>query len=394
MNPAAALRPAPQPPPRPAPHSRGTRFGGRTLTLLTVLLLVMGGAASPDRARQTERPAPPLHVRGNVLADPDGRPVVLHGVNRVGGEYACIQGWGPWDGPMDDASVTAMRAWHVDAVRLPLNEDCWNGDPRIPAHLSGAAYARAVEDYVTVLERHGITPILALHWSSGRYTGPAAQCTADRAECLKPMPDQGAVRFWTSLARTFRDEAVLFDLYNEPHPDQALPPEQAWRCWRDGADACAGAGLDYTPVGMRDLVDAVRATGSRNVLLIAPPAWANDLTGWGTHPVTDPRHNLAAAWHAYPDSTCATEDCWNTTVRPVSRRIPVLATEIGEYDCAGTFQDILTPWLDRHATGYLAWAWNTGDCARRPSLIADFSGTPTPYGAAYRTHLHALHDTR
>ena len=36
---------------------------------------------------------------GNKLFDGKGQQVKLHGVNRSGTEYACIQGWGIFDGP-------------------------------------------------------------------------------------------------------------------------------------------------------------------------------------------------------------------------------------------------------------------------------------------------------
>src|SRR5205823_2951902 len=51
-----------------------------------------------------------LKVVGNRLADSAGRPLMLRGANRSGTEYACIQGWGIFDGPSDDASVQAIAS--------------------------------------------------------------------------------------------------------------------------------------------------------------------------------------------------------------------------------------------------------------------------------------------
>jgi hypothetical protein len=46
-------------------------------------------------------------------------------------------------------------------------------------------------------------------------------------------------------------------------------------------------------------------------------------------------------------------------------------------------------------TSYLAWSWNANDDgAGGPQLIMDYSGTPTPYGAGFRSHLQALADSR
>src|ERR1051326_905324 len=82
---------------------------------------------SPSPSTSSSRPPatpPALHVSGNKLLDQAGATVRLLGVNRSGGEFACVQNNGIWDGPMDDASVTAIASWRVNAVRVPLNEDC------------------------------------------------------------------------------------------------------------------------------------------------------------------------------------------------------------------------------------------------------------------------------
>ena len=62
--------------------------------------------------------APGLHVAGHRLLDGAGHTVTLRGVNRSGTEYACIQGWGIFDGPSDAASIRAITSWHVNFVRV------------------------------------------------------------------------------------------------------------------------------------------------------------------------------------------------------------------------------------------------------------------------------------
>ena len=44
-----------------------------------------------------------------------------------GTEYACVQGWGMFDGPTDDEAIDVMKEWHINVVRIPLNEACWLG---------------------------------------------------------------------------------------------------------------------------------------------------------------------------------------------------------------------------------------------------------------------------
>ena len=177
---------------------------------LAVLSLVVTSLAVAPVARAATVPSG-LHVSGNQILDAGGGIVRLIGVNRSGTEYRCIQGYGIFDGPSDDASVQAIADWHVNAVRIPLNEDCWLGiNGALPAY-SGANYQTAIANYVARLESHGLVPILELHWSAA---GNA------RATGQQPMPDvDHSIAFWSGVAARFgSDQSVVFDLFNEPFP--------------------------------------------------------------------------------------------------------------------------------------------------------------------------------
>ncbi|HEX3787768.1 MAG TPA: cellulose binding domain-containing protein, partial [Pseudonocardiaceae bacterium] len=170
-----------------------------TSTAVPITVATSTGGGGPTGA------APQLHVSGNQLVNSAGATVVLHGVNRSGGEFACVQGNGIWDGPMDQASVTAIKSWNVTAVRVPLNEACWNAESYVTPADAGATYQQAVEQYVNLLNSNGIVAILDLHWTDGLYTGNSAGCSSAQATCQKPMPDSAeAIPFWTSVASTFK----------------------------------------------------------------------------------------------------------------------------------------------------------------------------------------------
>ena len=374
----------------------------RLVALASVVLAAAGsvatwGASSPVfaatshiRAVTTEGAAPPLHVSGNRLVSSSGAPYRLLGVNRSGGEFSCIQGRGMWDGPMDQASVTAMRSWNVRTVRVPLNEECWLGTASVPSGgVGGAAYQQAVKDYVNLLVSNGINPILEMHWNYGRYTLFSAGCWDDKATCQKPMPDaRYAPSFWTGVANAFKgNDAVLFDLFNEPYPDWAtlkLDKSGAWRCWRDGGD-CFGIG--YRVAGFQTLVDAVRATGATNVIVLGGLTYANDLSQWLRYKPSDPIGNIAAAAHIYNFNSCSNTSCYDDQLAPVAAAVPLIIAEIGEDDCKHGFIDTLMNWADAHDVGYLGWTWNTWDCSKGPALIADHDGTPTAFGAGLKNRL-------
>ncbi|WP_242424159.1 glycoside hydrolase family 5 protein [Frankia sp. EI5c] len=313
-----------------------------------------------------------LRVAGTSIVDAAGAPVRLLGVNRSGTEYACIQGWGIFDGPSDDASVAAIAAWRVNAVRVPLNETCWLGINGAPAQYSGQVYRQAIIDFVGRLNARGMAAVLDLHWAAPgteKATGQRQMADADHA------PD-----FWRSVATTFKNNrAVLFDLYNEPH-------DISWACWRDGGDC----GIGYQVAGMQDMLDAVRGTGATNIVLATGNGWGGDLTGWLASRPTDPSGNLAAGWHMYDFGGCVTPSCYDSQIAPVSAAVPLVVGEFGDSDCNHDFSDRTMTWLDNHGDSYLGWAWNTYDCGGFPALIKDYSGTPTAYGEGLRAHLAAL----
>ena len=342
----------------------------------------------------TTSAAPQLHVSGNKLLDANGNQVVLHGVDRSGTEYECVQGNGIFDGPNDQASITAIKSWGpVNAVRVPLNEACWNAESYVNAAYAGTNYINAIKSYVSLLNSNGIVAILDLHWTDGTYTGPSAGCSSAQATCQKPMPDAAqAIPFWTSVASTFKgNDAVIFDLFNEPYASRADNSNSAegWQCWETGSPC---TGISYPVAGMQQMINAVRSAGANNVLMLGGEEYSNDLTGWLQYEPTDPDHNLVASWHSYNFNTCSTQSCWTSQVAPVIAAVPVVAGEIGENDCAGTYVTPLTTWLESEHTSFLAWTWDdwSGGCSSGPTLITDYTGTPTSYGAAYKAILQAL----
>lgn len=352
--------------------SRSSLIHGAALLVLPLVLLasVMTGATATVAAADTGAPAPRPTVSGHRLLDAaTGAPLRVAGVNRSGSEYACVQGWGLFDGPVDDDAIGAVAAWGTNAIRVPLNESCWLGINGVRPEYSGAAYRTAITDLVDRAARHGLAAILDLHWAAPGATPATGQQVAPDAD--------HAPAFWSNVATVFKDRpSVMFELFNEPR-------DISWACWRDGCTTPDG----WRAAGAQQLVDAVRASGARQPIILDGLNWGGDLSQWSRYAPADPLDSLVAGWHAYNFSGCRAADCWDATVAPVAERHPVLLTEVGEDDCATGFLDEVLPWADRHEVGYLAWSWNTASCGSGPALITDYAGTPTAFGAGYRRHL-------
>jgi len=325
-----------------------------------------------------------LRVRDNHLVDRGGKVIRLLGVNRSGAEYACIQGYGFFDGPTDRHSIRVMMSWHINAVRVPLNEDCWLGINGVKPEFGGAPYRQAIEAFVARLNRAGLYVILDLH---------VAAPGTNKAVGIIPLPDADhAPDFWRSVAATFApNHSLAFDLYNEPH-------DVGWDCWLRGCILPAGGEGSqqhpaYRAAGMQDLVDAVRSTGAQP-LMAGGRGYARNLAGWLAHRPVDPAGQLAASEHNYGRLAPCGPSCKRAIVR-VARVNPVVVGELGETDCRHGYIDRWLPWADRHGISYLGWTWDavapgSWTCGGGPSLIENYEGKPTPFGIGFRDHLRAL----
>jgi endoglucanase len=319
-----------------------------------------------------------IHVRANQLINAAGEPVRLFGVNRSGTEYACVVGVGIFSGPSDAASIAAMASWHINAVRVPLNEDCWLGINGVAAARGGANYRNAIASYVRDLNAAGLVAILDLHWNApGALLSDHQQVMADADH---------APSFWTSVANRFRrNPGVIFDLYNEPG-------DISWDCWLHGCQTSDG----WWTAGMQSLIDAVRGTGARQPIMIGGLAHAGDLSGWLSHPLHDPLGQLIPSAHVYNAGYCVTPLCWNRTLGPLAGYAPVVTGELGEWDGKSDFITTYMKWTDserrRHhrSVSFLAWAWDVAQGVQGPSLVTSYDGTPTAFGLGFRTYLAEL----
>ncbi|MBV9100061.1 MAG: cellulase family glycosylhydrolase [Candidatus Dormibacteraeota bacterium] len=326
-----------------------------------------------------------LHVSGSHFVDGSGNVVQLRGSTRSGAEYACWHG-NFEDGPWDQTAVDAMAAWHFNVVRLPLDEACWLGINGLPAaggelHGSAAQYQQDVHTYVQEIERDGMYVILDNRDAAPGGAAPSLSAVMADAD--------HAPAFFASLAASFRDDpAVLFDLYNEPN---RLPgtDQQQMACVRDGCAVTDPKLGSYQSAGEQSLLDAIRGAGASQVVLESSPSWSADPRYWTQYVVNDPLHQVAATVHPYDVSYWLhNPPQWAAELGAIlNAGYPVVATETGSHDCQSAWIDGFMTWADTAGVSYLPFGWQPWGCTM-PSLISDWSGTPTPaYGMAVRVHL-------
>jgi Cellulase (glycosyl hydrolase family 5) len=329
-----------------------------------------------------------IHVLKNALVDGSGNVIHLQGVNRSGTEYACIQGWGIFDGPSDANSVAAIASWNTNIVRVLLNEDCWLDINGVNQAYAGANYQSAIVNYVNLLHSYGMYAEISLIWAApGDY-----QATYQPA-----APDEDhSPAMWSSMASTFKND-----------PNVILAPwgetTVGWHCFmRKGCDNQATYGPQnkfYKTAPMQQAVTLMRAAGYNGVISIPCIDYANacgkingsdyDGSTWlKAHP-SDPDNQEVAEAHVYGKNTCDTTACFDSSMKPITKTFPLIFGETGETydgsDCTSSYISTFMGWADQHGVGYEAWTWDTwGGCG---VLISDYNGTPASQWAQWvQTH--------
>ena len=399
------------------------------LSVLLVLALnsVAIAATSPGGKAAEPATAPAIRVASGRLVDSKGQTVQLRGANVAGLEYVAVQGWDPGN-PWGSQSGTAtpdwklIKSWGMNVVRLPLNEASWlnlscvtlgvagtvvregrSQAAHVGSHLQadpGGNYRATVLRSVNDALEAGLYVIVDLHWSAPDFICPMSQNSL--------ADDSNAIPFWRSVADTFRNRpGVLFELFNEP----TLTPDRSehWELLLSGGDQeeiltggnPATVRIPWRAAGMQAMLDAVRSTGARNVVLVSGLSYAGNLRRWMKYRPVDPIQQMAVAWHAYPafNSTWGTSayletnagpQAWHDVEAILEAGYPVVVTEFGDRNTQGTvgapFAQRLLPWADRHGVSYVGWAWmiSQSPCC---VLIKDALGTPTPgYGEYVKSH--------
>jgi endoglucanase len=336
-----------------------------------------------------------LRVAGNKLVDSAGKDVWLQGVAipslewSAGGEHIL------------ESIGVAVTDWKANCIRLPIKENFWTGKGPYQKD-GGMGYRQLVEDAVNLCATHGVYLVIDLH------------------EYRAPQPKH--VAFWTDVAGRYKNHpAVLFELLNEPH-------DISWEVWRNGgpvtdkkkapaaaadkkaADAKAGdAGkpgeadkrgdvvvaendqpvVAFQSVGMQKLLDAVRATGAKNIVIAGGLDWGYDLSGMlAGHALADRGGNgVVYSSHVYP-----WKSDWQGKFLAAAAKYPIFVGEVGaeqeklkflpperQEDPYTWVPDMLAV-IQQHKLNWTAWSFHP---QAAPKALAGWDYTPTPYWGAF-----------
>jgi endoglucanase len=337
------------------------------LALAVGLVVAGGGMASGAGTNDANMPLA-LHTEGNRILNSKGEPVRLRGVNAASMEWSS-----DGQGHILKTVNTAIQDWHVNIIRLPLAQDRWFGRAREQTNGSDG-YRALIQQVVDTCASQGCYIILDLHWSDcGEWGANIGQHS---------MPDSNSVAFWKDFAPVYANHpAVLFDLYNEPH-------SVTWDEWLKGGKITdrpegrrGGTPKTFEAVGMQTLLDAVRSTGAKNVVIAGGLDYAYDFSGiLDGRRLSDPTGNgVIYGNHCY-DNKHDSVDTWIAKMEKANATLPVIVTEFGgsarpsrEAQWDNWLLHVLQA-IDDHQWSYTAWDLHP---SAEPSLIADWNYTPT-----------------
>ncbi|MFA6285908.1 MAG: cellulase family glycosylhydrolase [Opitutaceae bacterium] len=325
---------------------------------------------APETDNKAKWPAV-LHVQGNRLVDPSGKEVWLQGLNA--GNLETL----PHDKQVIKSAVVGIDEWKANAIRLPVKEEFWFGRS-VYQKDGGAEYRATIDQIVTLTANRGAYLILDLH----RFRAPKAE----HAE------------FWKDAATRYKNHpAVLFDLFNEPHGI-------SWKVWRDGGFVGEKTGVDesafltaddkkknqgFDSPGMQALVDAVRSTGAKNIVIAGGLGWAGDLSGVAEGFTLEDKtgNGVMYSWHQYN-----WHKGWDKTVLPVAAKHPVFVGEVGAdtnkmdfiphdiQESPYTWVPDMLGFIQKHRLNWTAWCFHP---KATPVMISDWKYTPTPFWGVF-----------
>jgi len=357
------------------------RFSVAVLVLLIFVdPMKLGSISRAVESKSQNQMLDSVSVLGNHLIDQNGKTIRLLGVNKSGSEYACMQGWGMFDGEFNLQTIAAMRTWGINTVRLPLNSSCWLGRKTVNNLYTGPIYKSTVTDLVKLLASQGIIVVLDLHsLSAGNLPVNPPKKGANNFQ--QNMANSEALSFWTNVSINFKSQKnVIFDLFNEPYGID-------WKCWRDGCILKNGK----QAVGMQQLVNAIRTGGSVSPIMLEGINTATDISGWESNLPVDPLQQLIVSNHNYQGMVGNdTLEAWNGHYVKITEHFPMVTGELGQSDCKHDYVDKYMDWADANGVSYLGWTWNVTNkfwpCKGGYSLIADSMGKPSGGGEGFRTH--------
>lgn len=308
--------------------------------------------------------------------------MLLRGINLSGLQYSdpsnALEAAGITVADIDQITTH----WNARIIRLPFNQQWALAPDGADPEQYDCPYLQAIDSVIERAAGNGAYTLLNLHRLDDTVRGIDNK---GQPNYVPPLPNLDSIRLWRQLAWRYRDEpAVLYDIFNEPHPVLPGDPVPLLGTREDGSTFP----LSGDVVGMaewqpwaRQLIQAVTSVNPAALLFVSGVSWAFDLTGY---PIPDELQVVYSA-HVYP---------WNgdnASIRAAAfgrlaqQGVAVFAAEWGGADTDVAWGTDLADYFDELHIGWTAWSWNN-----YPFLVESPPAppyTPMAFGALVRERL-------
>jgi endoglucanase len=319
--------------------------------------------ASPVVPKPTTLPSE-LHVEGNKIKNARGEEVWLQGLALPSLEWTI-------DGENTIQAIeVAIEDWNANCIRLPMHEDKWFGKHKDQTD-GGAGYRQLIDSAINATTARGAYFVLDLH----RFRAPS----------------DAHVEFWKDFAEKYKNHpGVIFELFNEAH-------DVTWEVWRNGGPVTDKKLNDkvvyenkealtrFTSPGHQKMIDVIRATGAKNIIIAGGLDWSYDLSGILKGYALDDKggNGLVYSSHVYP-----WKRDWQKKFLDVAEKYPLFIGECGgeeqpmpflppsAHEDPYTWSPDMIGIIQKHKLHWTGWSFHP---RATPRVIQDFYYTPTPF---------------
>lgn len=258
-----------------------------------------------------------LRVQQGKIVDLAGNAVQLKGMSLF---------WSQWSGRFwnTKAVTTIARDWGATVVRAAMGIE--NG-----GYLANPDAEKArVKTIVEAAIAEGIYVIIDWHDHNAHW-----------------HKDQ-AVQFFSEMAENYGSNPhVIFELFNEPI-------DISW---------------DEVKSYAETVIAAIRAKGSKNLVIVGSPQWSQRVDLAANNPIRD--DNVAYALHFY--AATHRQELRNTASYAISRGVTLFVTEFGVCEASGNGNidwNESNRWMDFMAQHQIGWAnWSLNDKPESASAL-------------------------
>jgi hypothetical protein len=278
--------------------------------------------------------------------------------------------WNPRGESVLLAIKEAIEVWKANVIRLSIKPAYWAGEGCDPV-----AYKALVDAAVNMAANRGAYLLIDNH-------------------SYRAVKESDKV-FWVEVAEKYKNHpAVLFDIINEPFGI-------SWEVWRNGGfvEEKSKKALDesaflseeekkknqgYESPGMQKMVEVIRATGAKNILVAGGLDWAYDLSGIlkGFALEDKTGHGIMYSAHIYP-----WKSDWQGKVLDIAAVHPIFVGEVGasnkkmdwlpaeRQENPATWVPDMLGLIQKYKLNWSGFSFHPG---ASPVLILDWKFTPSP----------------